>query len=107
MILEDGPLYTPEQVSENRWLGKRSADALRKAASRGQLQHTLSGGQIHFHRVDILANQEEARVLAKKARPLPVSAPRRGRRAPTAAATVPSGVSELRARPEARRRKAS
>lgn len=109
MIPEDGRLYTPDEVSENRWLGKRSPGALRKAASRGQLQYTRSGGKICFSRADILANQEDARVLAKVHRPVAVPAPtRRVRRSPVAAVPdLPPGVKPLVARPSARRRKAS
>lgn len=108
MILEEGRLYTPEEVSENRWLGKRSPGALRKAASRGQLQRTMSGGKICFSRADILANQEAGCVPAKSVRPAAVAAqPRRIRRA--AASTPEANVTALRPRPEAarRRRKAS
>lgn len=109
MELIDGRLYTPEEVSENGWLGRRSPEALRKAASpgRGQLQHTKSGGKICFSRADILANQEAGLELAKTQRPVPVpSAPRRVRRA--SAADIKPVVTVLKPRPgAARRRKAS
>lgn len=107
MDLIEGRLYTPEEVSENRWLGKRTPGALRKAASRGQLQHSMSGGKICFSRADILANQEEARRPAKTRRSSAASAqPRRIRRVPVSAPEA--NVTALKPRPDAaRRRRAS
>jgi hypothetical protein len=115
MELIPGRLYTPEEVSENQWLGKRSPDALRKAASpgKGQLQRTMSGGKIHFSYADILANQEAGLQQAKNRGPASASTlrrvppPQRARRA-SAGETKPT-VTALRPRPDAarRRRKAS
>ena len=107
MILEDGPLYTPEQVSDNGWLGQRSPEALRKAVSRGQLQHTKSGGKICFSRTNILANQEQMLVPAESDVPAQ-PATHRGRRAAPAVEVHP-GVPLLvpKPPPERRRRRAS
>ena len=103
MKLEDGPLYTPEQVSANQWLGDRSPAAIRRAVSRGQLQHTKSGGKVCFSRANILANQAAGLELADWDQSAHVVAPHRKRRT-SDVATKPS-VTVLQPRPNAARRR--
>jgi hypothetical protein len=101
----DGVAYTPEQVSEAGWLGKRTAGALRRACapSRGQLQHTRIGGRILFTAEDIRANLAAGRRNEKTPAGAPAATPpRRSSRRPTSLTAVPQ---TLRARPERARMK--
>lgn len=102
MILEDGPLYTPEEVSEERWLDA-SPGALRKAVGRGQLECTRFQGRIYFTRANILAIQAAGFQPAGADEPARLTTARRARRTPVA--EVQPGVAQLRPRPEARRRR--
>jgi hypothetical protein len=106
MTLEDGRLYTPDEVSANGWLGSDTTPgALRKAASRGRIDFTRFQGRIYFTAANIRANQEAGREQAQSRRPQS-SALRRGRRIASTPEFQP-GVPLLRSRPDARRRKAS
>jgi hypothetical protein len=102
LILEDGPVYTPEQVSANGWLDA-SPGALRKAVARKQIECTRFQGRIYFTRANILAIQAAGFQPAKADERAYSTAPRRPRRTPTAETS--QGVSVLRPRPEARRRR--
>lgn len=105
---QDGIAYTPEQVAEAGWLGKRTAGALRRACapSRAQLQHTRIGNRIVFTAEDIRAILAAGRRNEKAptaAPPVPAS-PRRSPRRPTSLTAVPQ---MLTARPERARLKQS
>jgi len=102
MVLEDGPAYTPEQVSANWWMGDMTPDAIRKAAARGQIEHTRIQGRIFLTKANILANQAAGFQPAGASGPLRSVAPRRPRR--STPAETPPGVTVLSPRPEARRR---
>lgn len=103
MILEDGPVYTPEQIAENGWLGPISPNAIRKAVTRGDFECTRIRNKIGMTRANILANQAKGFEPAKADRRPSVSRPARKRRA--SAADPQPGVTTLRPRPEARRRR--
>lgn len=109
MDLVDSVLYTPEQVSENGWLGwDTTPGAIRKAASRGEIEFTRFRGRIYLTRSNITAIHATGLEQAKADRASQPAPSRRGRRASTSVAVTPSGVTPLRARPDAaRRRRAS
>ena len=102
MILEDGPLYPPEQVSENGWLDA-TPSALRRAVSRKQIECTRFQGRIYFTRANILAIQAAGFQPAKADERAYPAEPRRTRRTPVG--DSPQAVTVLRPRPEARRRR--
>jgi hypothetical protein len=112
MELEDGCLYTPEQVCENGWLGwDTTPGAIRKAASRGQIEFTryppTPHGRIYLTAANIRTNHAAGLCLAKPAndaasrqtsqRPLRTITPAEPRQ----------GVPVFESRPDRRRRKAS
>lgn len=101
MSLEDGRLYTPNEVAENGWLGPdATASALRKAATRG-LEHTRyppkPTGRIYFTRANILATQAKGLQPVDSQRGTAATT-RRGRRSVTAAIGS-TEVTELRPEP--------
>lgn len=102
MILEDGPVYTPEQITENGWLGPISPNAIRKAVTRGDFECTRIRNKIGMTKANILANQAKGFEPAKVDRPSYASGPPRKRRAP--AAPTESSVTVLRPRPGAARK---
>lgn len=103
MTLEDGVLYTPEQVSDNGWLGDMTPGAIRNAATRGDFECTRIRRKILFSRGNILAIQSSGFQPAKADRP--ASPPRRRTRRTVPTAEVQPGVRLLQPRPEARRRR--
>lgn len=105
---QDGVAYTPEQVSEAGWLGKRTAAALRRACapSRGQLQHTRIGNRIVFTAEDIRANLAAGRRNEKTPTAVP-PAPASPRRTPRRPASLTAVPQVLTARPDRARLKQS
>lgn len=99
MELLDGPVYTPEQIAANGWLGPISPNAIRKAVTRGDFECTRIRNKIGMTRANILANQAKGFEPAKADRP---SGPHRKRRAP--GAPTESSVTVLRPRPGAARK---
>lgn len=103
MILEDGKVYTPEQVSEAGWLGPLTAEAIRKAARSGEFEHTRIRRRILFTKANIQAIQADSIVPARPQR-ASSSNVRRARRAAHAPSPIPDGP-RLIAKPEAARRR--
>ena len=101
MDLVDGPLYSPEQVSENGWLDA-TPGALRRAVSRKQIECTRFQRRIYFTRANILAIQAAGFQPAKADERAYPTARRRARNASTT--ETPQGVTVLQPRPGARRR---
>lgn len=105
----DGVVYTPEDVSENRWLGALTPTAIRKACGRGEFEHTRIRNKIGMTRANILANQQAGlREVEPESKPAASPSSRRGRR--TRVAAVPAAASEvapLRPKPARARRRAS
>jgi hypothetical protein len=106
MELIDGPVYTPEQVSANGWLGPITPGAIRKAVAKGDFEWTRIRNKIGMTKANILANQEagfEPAAADQRSTPRTV---RRGRRTPVAAVPdLPAGATRLVAKPASSRRR--
>jgi hypothetical protein len=103
MQLEDGVLYTPQQVSDSGWLGPLTANAIRNAVVRGDFECTRIRRKILFTRANILAIQAAGFQPAKADRPVTAS-PRRTRRTTSTAEAQPN-VRRFEPRPKAQRRR--
>lgn len=99
-----GRAYTPEQVHENGWLGDISPRAMRTAASSGEWPHTRLRNKIHFTAENIAQILELGQEKAKNSAAPLRSGPRKKQRPTT---QLSADVPQLRARPQAARRRRS